>query len=60
LLRILRYPNAEARQVARAAEIYEITLANVRKHVLSGMKLNLTGNGETFISNFYLIFFTLS
>jgi len=41
LLRILRYPNAEARQVARAAEIYEITLANVKKYVLDGMKLNL-------------------
>ncbi|CAB3373221.1 Hypothetical predicted protein [Cloeon dipterum] len=41
LLRILRYPNAEARQVARAAEIYEITLANVRKYVLAGLKLSL-------------------
>ncbi|XP_059477617.1 peroxidasin isoform X1 [Neocloeon triangulifer] len=42
LLRILRYPNAEARQVARAAEIYEITLANVKKYVLAGMQLSLT------------------
>jgi peroxidase len=49
LLRILRYPNAEARQVARAAEIYEITLANVKKYVLEGMKLNLEDSKGKFI-----------
>jgi len=49
LLRILRYPNAEARQVARAAEIYEITLANVKKYVLEGMKLNLEDSKGKFV-----------
>ncbi|XP_063223547.1 peroxidasin isoform X7 [Bacillus rossius redtenbacheri] len=42
LFRLLRFPNAEARSVARAADIYERTLYNIRKHVEAGMKVNLT------------------
>ncbi|GLH03915.1 Peroxidasin, partial [Gryllus bimaculatus] len=42
LFRLLRFPNQEARDLARAADIYERTLVNIRKHVEAGMKLNLT------------------
>jgi peroxidase len=42
LFRLLRFPNAEARDVARAADIYERTLLNIRKHVEAGMNINLT------------------
>ncbi|XP_021933010.1 peroxidasin isoform X6 [Zootermopsis nevadensis] len=42
LFRLLRFPNAAARNVARAADIYERTLINVRKHVEAGMNINLT------------------
>lgn len=42
LFRLLRFPNAEARDVARAADIYERTLINIRKHVEAGMNINLT------------------
>lgn len=33
LFRIIRYPDAPARELARAAEVYERTLVNIRKHV---------------------------
>ncbi|XP_066250730.1 peroxidasin [Euwallacea similis] len=33
LFRIIRYPNAPARELARAAEVYERTLVNIRKHI---------------------------
>ncbi|KAJ8985113.1 hypothetical protein NQ317_012763 [Molorchus minor] len=36
LFRIIRYPDAPARELARAAEVYERTLANIRKHVEDG------------------------
>ncbi|XP_018570500.1 peroxidasin, partial [Anoplophora glabripennis] len=36
LFRIIRYPDAPARELARAAEIYERTLVNIRKHVQRG------------------------
>ncbi|EEB18896.1 Thyroid peroxidase precursor, putative [Pediculus humanus corporis] len=39
LMRLVRFPNAAARQVARAAEVYERTLYLIRKHVESGMKV---------------------
>uniref|UniRef100_T1PGN3 Cell adhesion molecule-related/down-regulated by oncogenes n=1 Tax=Musca domestica TaxID=7370 RepID=T1PGN3_MUSDO len=39
LLRVFRFPTGEARQLARAAEIYERTLVNIRKHVLKGDNL---------------------
>lgn len=42
LFRIIRYPNAPARELARAAEVYERTLINIRKHVQKGMKMNNT------------------
>ncbi|KAJ9586071.1 hypothetical protein L9F63_020268, partial [Diploptera punctata] len=42
LFRLLRFPNAAARDVARAADIYERTLINIRKHVEAGMNINLT------------------
>nr|CAD7262724.1 unnamed protein product [Timema shepardi] len=42
LFRLLRFPNAAARDVARAADVYERTLYNIRKHVEAGMKINLT------------------
>ncbi|XP_076271608.1 peroxidasin isoform X2 [Rhynchophorus ferrugineus] len=36
LFRIIRYPNAPARELARAAEVYERTLVNIRKHIQKG------------------------
>lgn len=44
LFRIIRYPNAPARELARAAEVYERTLVNIRKHVQVGMSLNATSD----------------
>lgn len=42
LFRLIRYPNAPARELARAAEVYERTLTNIRKHVEKGMQSKLT------------------
>lgn len=42
LMRLVRFPNAAARQVARAAEVYERTLYLIRKNVEAGMKVNVT------------------
>lgn len=39
LFRLIRYPNAPARELARAAEVYERTLVNIRKHVERGMSM---------------------
>lgn len=44
LFRIIRYPDAPARELARAAEVYERTLVNVRKHVQNGL---MTPNNYT-------------
>ncbi|XP_060535889.1 peroxidasin isoform X2 [Cylas formicarius] len=33
LFRIIRYPDAPARELARAAEVYERTLVNIRRHI---------------------------
>lgn len=41
LFRIARFPNAPARQLARAAEIYERTLDKVRQYIQSGLKSNI-------------------
>ncbi|XP_030760728.1 LOW QUALITY PROTEIN: peroxidasin-like [Sitophilus oryzae] len=41
LFRIIRYPNAPARELARAAEVYERTLVNIRKHIQKG-SVNMT------------------
>ncbi|GAB0090251.1 Peroxidasin [Sergentomyia squamirostris] len=37
--RIFRFPNEPAREIARAAEVYERTLVNIRKHIDSGQTL---------------------
>lgn len=39
LFRLIRFPNAPTRELARAAEIYERTLVNIRKHVNAGRKM---------------------
>lgn len=39
LFRIVRYPDAPARELARAAEVYERTLVNIRKHVEKEQKM---------------------
>ncbi|XP_017777040.1 PREDICTED: peroxidasin [Nicrophorus vespilloides] len=44
LFRIIRYPNAPARELARAAEVYERTLVNIKKHVEIGMQMNYTSD----------------
>ncbi|XP_032290596.1 peroxidasin [Drosophila virilis] len=41
LLRVFRFPTGQARQLARAAEIYERTLVNIRKHVQRGDNLTM-------------------
>ncbi|KAM8709189.1 hypothetical protein ACLKA7_016061 [Drosophila subpalustris] len=41
LLRVFRFPTGQARQLARAAEIYERTLVNIRKHVQQGENLTM-------------------
>lgn len=40
LFRLIRFPNAPTRELARAAEVYERTLVNIRKHVNAGKKMN--------------------
>lgn len=42
LMRMSRFPDVVARDVAKSADIFERTLANVRKHVQAGLKVNLT------------------
>lgn len=42
LMRVLRYPDEKARSVVRAADIYENTLINIRKHIASGIHFNNT------------------
>lgn len=42
LFRIAKFPNAPARDIARAAEIYERTLDKVKQFVESGLKVNPT------------------
>ncbi|CAH1389660.1 unnamed protein product [Nezara viridula] len=45
LMRVLRYPDEKARSVVRAADIYENTLINIRKHIASGIHFNNTEDG---------------
>lgn len=40
LFRLIRFPNAPTRELARAAEVYERTLVNIRKHVNTGRKMS--------------------
>ncbi|KAG7313233.1 hypothetical protein JYU34_000332 [Plutella xylostella] len=42
LFKISKYPNAPARDIARAAEIYERTLSKVKTYIESGLKANAT------------------
>lgn len=42
LMRMSRFPDVVARDVAKSADIFERTLSNVRKHVQAGLKVNLT------------------
>ncbi|XP_050539953.1 peroxidasin isoform X2 [Daktulosphaira vitifoliae] len=44
LMRLSRYPDVVARDIVKSADIFERTLANVRKHVQAGLKINLTEN----------------
>ncbi|XP_044733835.1 peroxidasin isoform X3 [Chrysoperla carnea] len=44
LFRLIRFPDAPTRELARAAEIYDRTLINIRKHVDAGMVINHTAN----------------
>ncbi|XP_063930997.1 peroxidasin isoform X2 [Zophobas morio] len=44
LFRLIRFPDAPARELARAAEVYERTLVNIRKHVEKGMIMNSTSD----------------
>ncbi|CAG9862575.1 unnamed protein product [Phyllotreta striolata] len=45
LFRIIRYPDAPARELARASEVYERTLTNIRKYVEKGnVTLNPTSD----------------
>ncbi|XP_075162195.1 peroxidasin [Haematobia irritans] len=48
LLKVFRFPTGEARQLARAAEIYERTLVNIRKHVLKGDNLTIESDKYKF------------
>lgn len=41
LFKAFRYPNAPTRELARAAEIFERTLVNIRKHVHSGVTVQV-------------------
>ena len=47
LFRTLRYPDKRTRDVVRAADVYERTLSNIRKHVQAGMKINSTAGKLT-------------
>lgn len=40
LFRLIRFPDAPARELARAAEVYERTLVNIRKHLNKGEFMN--------------------
>lgn len=42
LTKIFRYPDEFARNILKPADLYGRTLVNVRKHILSGVKLNIS------------------
>lgn len=44
LFRIVRFPTGPARELARAAEIYERTLVNIRKHINTGSNMTAMSN----------------
>ena len=49
LMRIFRYPDEFSRNIVKPADVYSRTLANVRRHISSGLKLNIT-NGKLKVS----------
>lgn len=53
LLQAFRYPTTEARETARAAEIYERALEIVWSHVQNGAQFNLTG----VLNYFYCVYY---
>lgn len=44
LFRLFRYPNPAARNLARAAEIYERTLVKIRKYIADGSNLTMNSS----------------
>lgn len=46
LIRLNRFPTASAREIARAAEVYERALAVVRRHIENGHQFNLTRKNQ--------------
>lgn len=46
LFRIIRYPDAPARELARAAEVYERTLVNIRKHVEKEQRMMVNNTSD--------------
>lgn len=48
LFRIVRFPTGPARELARASEIYERTLVNIRKHINIGKNLTAATNANSF------------
>ncbi|XP_054274117.1 peroxidasin-like isoform X2 [Macrosteles quadrilineatus] len=42
LMQLMRFPDNHSRNIIRAAEVYERTLVNIRRHIQSGLKVNLT------------------
>lgn len=55
LMRMSRFPDVVAREVAKSADIFERTLANVRKHVQAGFKINLTESKSIFENKFKIV-----
>lgn len=54
LMRMLRFPDATSRNLARAADVYERTLVNIRKHINAGVKINLT-DSKFFFTSFFVL-----
>ncbi|XP_065214179.1 peroxidasin [Planococcus citri] len=44
LMNFFRYPDEISRNIVKSADIYTRTLANVRRHISSGLNLNITNN----------------
>ena len=44
LIRFNRFPSAGAREIARAADIYDRALAVIRRHVENGVQFTLPGS----------------
>lgn len=56
LFRVVRFPTGPARELARASEIYERTLVNIRKHINAGNNVTTADdfNYEDILSTEYL------